>query len=485
MARGWRQLLDEEVYGRGGRQVGFEKMRKEKRSERGRTVDDWIIKIESNDESRLKVENLIGLGQRRGRVIEVHKRYVFVAEENSAGKPDTGQLWLCSIAKRHFQRAHKERNFVVVGDRILFVPDQDVHFDEAGDVEGTDLPRGTVQHAFERHSRIARQDPLNPQWDHVMLANVDLVCIVASVLHPEVRWGLIDRLLVQAEIEDLRPVIILNKVDLLENTKIASPEFLDKYNKRVNIYRKIGYEVIEVCALKPQRTIESVKALRELFRNKLVGFCGHSGVGKSSILNLMQPEFEQVVDDNPDIFYKGRHTTTYNSLLQLGIGAYAIDTPGVRSFSIAEMDAPTLSACFPEFANLRCKYRECAHDGEPDCAIKAKVKEGEISEERYRSYLGILKGQSFREGEGDSTDAAMIADLKARAQQRDEELNAAESDENISGTDSKAKKALTTPSVMQILNPTNPENSKPSKGGRALRSLLARRSAATPTPTEE
>jgi len=136
----------------------------------------------------------------------------------------------------------------------------------------------------------------------------------------------------------------------------------------------------------------------------------------------MKPEFEQIVDENPDIFYKGRHTTTFNSLLYLDIGAYAIDPPGIRSFDIQNYDPITLSYCFPEFRNYKCKFRECSHNLEPHCAIKEAVSQGKISQERYRSFLGILKGISFREGEGDATDANMIADLKAREQKRDEDL---------------------------------------------------------------
>ncbi|MEY4063971.1 MAG: hypothetical protein RIR26_179 [Pseudomonadota bacterium] len=428
MARDWRKYLDETDSRRRDRLVKIEKIKKQKRSVRGRTVDDWLVDAElkegeqSEGEFSEKLAALVKGGQRRGRVIEVHKRNIFVAEENEQGQPETELLWLCSVAKRHFQRAHKERNFVVVGDRVLFEPDAEVDFDADGQPKETDLPRGVIQHAFSRHSRIARRDPLHPEWEHVMLANIDLLVVVASVFHPEVRWGLIDRFLVQAELEGLPAAIVLNKVDLLENPKLATPEFLERYRRRVAIYREIGYEVFEICALKPKKTQADVKRLRELFKGKLIGFAGHSGVGKSSLLNLMKPEFEQIVDDNPEIFYKGRHTTTYNSLLQLGIGAYAIDTPGVRSFSVDGFDSITLSACFPEFRGYKCHYRECTHDHEPQCGIKAALEEGRISRERYRSFMGLLKGISFREGEGDASEAEVIADLKARSQIRDEKL---------------------------------------------------------------
>lgn len=404
----------------------IEKIKKEKRSVRGRIIDDWLINSPDENLSEKELNEKLNLyykkGYRNGRVIEVQKRNVFIAEENKEGRPETENLWLCSVAKRHFQRAHKERNFVVVGDRILFEPNAELQFDSEGQPLDTDLPRGVVQHAFVRTSKISRKDPLNAEWEHVMLANIDLIAIVASVLNPEVRWGLIDRFLVQAEIENIPVVIILNKVDLLANEKLASKDFIANYQKRVAIYEKIGYNVIELSALKPKKYSENIKQLKKLFKGKVIGFAGHSGVGKSSILNLMKPEFEQIVDENPEIFYKGRHTTTFNSLLYLDIGAYAIDTPGIRSFDIQNYDPITLTYCFPEFRNYKCKYRECSHNLEPHCAIKEAVGQGKISQERYRSFLGILKGISFREGEGDATDANMIADLKAREQKRDEDL---------------------------------------------------------------
>ena len=399
----------------------FEKIKKEKRSVRGRTEDDWLV--DGRHEEVMKT--LFEKGLRLGRVIEVQKRNVFIAEEGKDGLPQTENLWFCSVAKRHFQRAHKERNFVVVGDRILFEPDIHLEFNDEGEPLNTELPLGVIQHALNRTSKISRKDPMHPEWEHIMLANIDLIAIVASILNPEVRWGLIDRFLVQAELENVRAIIILNKHDLLSTEKLATKEFIAKYNRRVEIYREIGYEVVEISALKRKKYLDQIKHIRQLFKGKLVGFAGHSGVGKSSLVNLMKPEFEQIVDENPEIFYKGRHTTTYNSLLQLGIGAYAIDTPGIRSFQIDPVDAITLSSCFPEFRNIRCKYRECAHDLESECNIKKAVTAGKISQERYRSYLGILKGVSFREGSSAysstsfSDESDMIADLKARTQARD------------------------------------------------------------------
>jgi ribosome biogenesis GTPase / thiamine phosphate phosphatase len=410
----------------------IQKIGKSKRSSKGRTTDDWYVwqllnlpkpthDSHFSENSSADLRNKI-LSQKlmRGRVIEVHKRNIFVAEEPEGKELDTGLLWLCSVAKRHFQRSHKERNFVVVGDRVLFQADSAVEFNSNEEPVGTDLPRGVIQHTFERHSQISRQDPLNPEWQHVMLANIDLVCITASVLNPEVRWGLIDRFLVQIEEQKVPVVIVLNKIDLLEKDPQASEQFIAQYRKRVKIYQEIGYEVLEICALKPKKTPDTIKRLKELVKGKLIGLCGHSGVGKSSLINLFKPEFEQIVDENPDIFYKGRHTTTYNSLLKLNSGGYAIDTPGIRSLGLESFEPIFLSSCFPEFRPYKCKYRECSHILEPECGVLEALHNGKISQERYRSYVGLLKGKSFREGDGYELQANEIADLKAREQHRDE-----------------------------------------------------------------
>lgn len=422
MARKWRDFRNFEAREHDSESLRkFEKIKKGKRSVRGRVIDDWLLEGPGDATTGEKLEGLLSSGHRIGRVIEVHKRGAFVAEEAEFKKPDTGLLWFCSIAKRHFQRAHRERNFVVVGDRVVFGPDESEEIGPSGEPE-SNLPRGVIQHAFARLTRVARKDPLNKDWQHVMLANIDQIAIVASVLNPTVRWGLIDRFLVQAEMERLPAFVILNKVDLLDQADLASPEFVKEYRERVRIYKEIGYSVYELSALHPKKHAAVCRELKQRFRGTITGLCGHSGVGKSSIVNLLQPEFEQIVDEDPDIFYKGRHTTTYNSLLRLGIGAYAIDTPGIRSFAIEHDDHLMLADAFPEFRKIKCRYRECRHHLEEECAIKAAVSKGEIAYERYRSYLGLLLGVSERQGEGARQDAELLADLEARQQFADESL---------------------------------------------------------------
>ncbi len=163
----------------------------------------------------------------------------------------------------------------------------------------------------------------------------------------------------------------------------------------IELYRSLGYRVF-VTQADTGRVDEDLAAV---FKNEVSLVVGHSGVGKSSLINLMQPELIQDVEDE-EVLTKGRHTTTYASFLKLGTGGFVIDTPGVRSFMIKDYDPINLSWCFVDLRDYisRCKYRECRHLDEPACAVQEAVKNGSISPWRYKSYIAILTGASGREG---------------------------------------------------------------------------------------
>ena len=329
-----------------------------------------------------------------GRVVEVHKRYAFVSKEPEIGEVDTSDVWLATIARKFLTAKREGRNFVCVGDRVLCVPSR-----PEDKVTNSELPQCVVQHLSPRKTKIARRDPSQPGREHILATNMDQVMIVASYMAPKVRWGLIDRYLTIAEWEEVQPIIVLNKRDLLETD--APPEFIEECQKMVAIYKKIGYPVFSIQANAPKALRDTeVKELQKMLKGKVTGFSGHSGVGKSSIINLFKPELVQVVEENSDIFYKGRHTTTFASWIKLGTGGSVIDTPGIRSFPVGSFDPITLTHCFKEMRPYlgRCKYRECRHVEEPDCRIKDAMVAGEISEWRYKSFLGILLGESGREG---------------------------------------------------------------------------------------
>ncbi len=329
------------------------------------------------------------------RVVEVHKRYAFVSREPEIGEVDTKDVWLAEVARKFLVAVKAERNFVAVGDRVLCTPDRDQVIEKK-----TDLPKCVIQNLAPRHAKIARLDPHNAGLEHVLAANMDQLMIVASYLNPTIKWGLIDRYLVLAESENIESIIVLNKDDLLDEP--GNEELKVESAAMVEIYRKLGYPVYSVQANKKGAAKNPLfQEILGRLTGKVTLLSGHSGVGKSSIVNLYKPEIIQAVEPDEDIFYKGRHTTSYASFIKLGKGGgFCIDTPGIRSFTFEEKGPIELSHCFVEFRPLlgKCKFRECSHLDEPGCVVRDAVEAGEISRWRYKSYLGILHGATGREG---------------------------------------------------------------------------------------
>lgn len=327
------------------------------------------------------------------RVVEVHKRYAFVSPEPEVGSIKTRDVWLATIARKFLQTKKSQRNFIVVGDRVLCTKTTE---DNAGVV--TDLPQCVMQQLSPRKSLIKRVDPANPEMEHVLASNVDQLLIVASFVSPTVKWGLVDRYLILAELQGIKPIIVLNKRDLLKEER---QDFQDDCAANIAIYRNLGYSVytVQANAANARKNIE-IQELKMGLRGKVSMLSGHSGVGKSSLVNIFEPELVQAVEANDDIFYKGRHTTSYASFIKLGTGGYVIDTPGIRSFVLQDLPHGDLAYGFPELRALmgKCRYPACRHLEEPECVIKDAVEAGTVSRRRYESYKGILLGSTGREG---------------------------------------------------------------------------------------
>ena len=325
------------------------------------------------------------------RVVEVHKRYAFVSVEPDIGNLETSNVWLATIARKYTQAGRRERNFITVGDRVLCRPGS-----QEGSEISEDLPSAIIEHRIPRKSRLARPDPMTPEREHVLAANMDQMVVIASYLYPRVKWGLIDRYLVLAEEQGLDIVLILNKKDLL---KEQSLEFQKECQENILAYRELGYRLESVQACSPGR--DDLGKIQGIFTSRVSLVTGHSGVGKSSLVNLLDPEIEQDVESE-QILTRGRHTTTYSSLIKLGSGGFVIDTPGIRSLMMERRSSIELSWCFVEMRPYlgQCRFRECRHVEEPGCAILRELAGGRISARRYRSYLAILTGASGREGRG-------------------------------------------------------------------------------------
>lgn len=377
----YRQHLDDERF----EKVGKMRTRSRRAQSSKQNLDqDFMIK----EEKWPSLE-----GGFAARIVEVHKRSCFISPEPVLGEVQTHDVWIAHIAGRYYTADRSERNFFCVGDRVYCRPADAKEMDQ-----NSDLPQATIVKMAPRMSKIARQDPMYPHREHVLASNMTQLVVVASYLSPRIKWGLIDRYLVLAELQDLPAVIVLNKTDLLSE---AEPDFAAQCRERREVYRNLGYSVIEVQANASRAASSSgIKELKSLMKDKISILSGHSGVGKSSLVNLMAPDLEQAVEENDDIFYKGRHTTSYASFLGLGIGGYVIDTPGIRSFVVSDFSSIELSHGFKDIRPFatHCKFRECRHIDEPGCAVLDAVKDKKIADWRYKNYQGILLGTTGREG---------------------------------------------------------------------------------------
>lgn len=382
------------------------KMRKARRSQKAHRSQDQFQLEEGKWPPFLQKDYFVA------RVVEIHKRYCFVSREPTLYDIDTSDIWLATVARKFLDTKKSERNFVAVGDRVLCLPEEldntqpakklpewAAKFDKKGaDDEEEPLPQCVIQHLAPRTAEVARIDPISKKLSHVLAANVHQMIVVTSFLNPRIRFGLIDRYLVLAEQNGIDVVLVFNKADLLK-AAADKPRFVDECHTRVQIYRDLGYRVFVISANEDKAPwYNKIKAL---LGGKISLVTGHSGVGKSTFVNLFDPEIVQEVEKNLDIFYKGRHTTTYAAFIKLGTGGYVIDTPGIRSFA---MDiAGRVADGFREFAipRSRCRYRECRHLSEPECGVQDAVADGTISPYRYDSYKRILLGDSGRDGKGD------------------------------------------------------------------------------------
>ncbi len=269
-------------------------------------------------------------------------------------------------------RLKKERqasDLAVIGDTVVV----------AAATDGT----GTIESVAERRSKFSRRQP-GPRgsWrEDIMVANLDQVLVVFACADPQPHVRMIDRFLVVAEMNEVEPIVVANKVDLVG---------IDAARERFGMYERIGYPVEYVSA----RSGEGVDRLRERLGGRLSVVTGPSGVGKSTLLNAIQPGLHLAVGDVSEALHKGRHTTTAAELLPIASarGGYVADTPGIRELGLWSIPPDELAWGFPEFRPFlgRCGFNDCRHLEEPRCAIRAAVRDGTISAERHDSYRRML-----------------------------------------------------------------------------------------------
>jgi ribosome biogenesis GTPase len=251
------------------------------------------------------------------------------------------------------------------------------------EVENEERSSVIIGSILERHNYINRQSPRHKHQHHIVAANLDQSMLVATLKEPRTSQGFIDRFLVASEMYHVQPVIVFNKADLYKNKE------LDKYEAWKQMYEKVGYKVLLASAEKN----DGIDALKDLLKNKITLLSGHSGVGKSSMLNMLMPGMNRKVQDVSGWSGKGQHTTTFAEMFDLPEGGRIIDTPGMREFGLVDIEKQEVSHYFPEMRDRLngCQFNNCLHVNEPGCAVKEAVNSGEIDEDRYVSYLGIME----------------------------------------------------------------------------------------------
>ena len=274
-------------------------------------------------------------------------------------------------------------NPVAVGDIVNFeaeVPDGTVDNELAGYVT---LENAAVITSVEpRRNYLIRKSTNLSRQSHIIAANLDRAFIIATIDYPEIKLPFLDRILVTCEVYNVPVTIVLNKVDLYRE---SHKEMLEAFHE---IYEGAGYPVMEVSAL----TGEGIDALRDACKGNVSLFSGVSGVGKSSLIKALDPSLDPRVGEISDVHLQGKHTTTFYEMYVLSSGGFIVDTPGLRGFGLVDLKKEEIALYFPEMlkASEGCRFTPCTHTHEPGCAVKEAVEAGEISYDRYSSYLGML-----------------------------------------------------------------------------------------------
>ncbi len=297
-------------------------------------------------------------------------------------KDTDGIFYECRIKGNLRIKGLKTTNPLAVGDWV------DFDWLEK-DSQDQNRNMGLIYGVEERRNYIIRRSQNLSKQAHIIAANIDQAFLIITINYPVTTTTFIDRFLASAEAYRIPVVLVFNKTDRYD------PLQTQKMMEYISIYEKIGYRCMQLSALEGS----GMEELKAVMKDSISVFSGHSGVGKSTIINSIQPELNLKTKEISDYHETGKHTTTFSELFELDLGGYIIDTPGIKAFGMLEMEPWEISHYFVEIFKIskNCQYNNCSHTHEPGCAVKEAYQKGEIAESRFISYLGLLEtDQKYR-----------------------------------------------------------------------------------------
>lgn len=288
---------------------------------------------------------------------------------------EDGKLYECKIKGNFRIKGIKSTNPVAVGDRINFIIQPEN--------ENNNSKIGLINSVEDRKNYIVRKSQKLSKQSHIIAANIDQAILIVTLKYPVTSTTFIDRYLASAEAYSIPVLILFNKTD------IYNQELMNKMQALISIYKKIGYGCIPVSA----KTTIGLEEVKQAIKSKTNVISGHSGVGKSTLINILEPQLKLKTAEVSESYKTGKHTTTYTTLYKLTFGGYIIDTPGIKGYGMLDMEPWEISHYFREIFDFskQCQYNNCSHTHEPKCAVKEAVEVGEIAASRYKSYLGLLE----------------------------------------------------------------------------------------------
>lgn len=288
-------------------------------------------------------------------------------------KTEDQQQFECRIKGKFRMKGIKSTNPIAVGDVVDFELDRT-----------TDEVIGQINSIHDRKNYIVRKSVNLSKQTHIIASNIDVVFLLVTINNPPTTTSFIDRFLVTAEAYGIEAVLVFNKIDTYDEAMKEEQLYLQY------IYSQIGYR----CLLVSAKDAEGLEALKSMMIGKVSMFSGHSGVGKSTLVNALEPGLDLKTKTISEQSKQGQHTTTFAEMYDLSFDAKIIDTPGIKGFGIVDMEKEEISGYFPEFFKLKeeCKFNNCLHKEEPHCAVKKALEEDKIAWSRYNSYLKILEG---------------------------------------------------------------------------------------------